>query len=72
MKKINLKNVVWKEGKYYVSLNLNTNVSSFGETRKEAIDSLKEAVELYLEDAPKSEITKIERLTVAPLTVQHA
>lgn len=47
MHKINLKNIVWKEGKYYVSWNLNTNVSSFGDTKKEALESLEEALELY-------------------------
>ena len=61
MKKINLKNIVWKEGKYYVSWNLNTGVSSFGDTKKEALESLKEALDLHLEDIPPSEITKIER-----------
>ncbi|MFH1402228.1 MAG: hypothetical protein ABIG87_01210 [Patescibacteria group bacterium] len=47
MKKINLKNAVWKEGHYFMAWNLNTSVSSFGETRKTAIASFKEALELY-------------------------
>jgi len=46
----NIKYVVYKEGKYYVSQCLNVDVSSFGETIDEAITSLKEAVSLYLED----------------------
>ena len=58
MKKINLKNVIWKEGKYYVAWNLNTAVSSFGDTKKEALNSLAEALELYLEDVPVSKILK--------------
>ena len=41
--------IVWQEGKYYVSQCLNVDVSSFGETIDQAIDNLKEAVELYLE-----------------------
>ena len=41
--------LVWKEGKYYVSQCLNVNVSTFGETRDEAILNLREAVELYFE-----------------------
>ena len=49
MRKIDLKNVVWREGKYYVSQCLNTDVSSFGKTKKEAIDNLNEALELYFE-----------------------
>ena len=46
----NIKYVVYKEGKYYVSQCLNVDVSSFGETIDEAISSLKEAVSLYFED----------------------
>jgi predicted RNase H-like HicB family nuclease len=46
----NIKYVVYKEGKYYVSQCLNVDISSFGETIDEAIASLKEAVSLYLED----------------------
>jgi predicted RNase H-like HicB family nuclease len=72
MRKIGLKNVVWKEGKYYVSWNLNTGVSSFGDTKKEAMDSLREALELYFEDVSPSKITKVERLDVVPLAFNHA
>jgi predicted RNase H-like HicB family nuclease len=43
------KNVVWKEGKYYVAWNLNIAISSFGKTKKEALESLQEALELHLE-----------------------
>lgn len=42
--------VVWKEGKYYVSQCFNVNVSSFGDTIDEAVNNLKEAVELYFEE----------------------
>lgn len=41
--------VVWKEEKYFVSRCLNVEVSSFGESIDEAIQNLKEAVELYFE-----------------------
>jgi len=41
--------IVWQEGKYYVSQCLNVTVSSFGETIDEAVNNLKEAVELYFE-----------------------
>jgi len=72
MRKINLKNVVWKEGKYYVSWNLNTGVSSFGGTKKEALEALKEAMILYFEDMPISEITKVERPDLVPSTFKYA
>jgi predicted RNase H-like HicB family nuclease len=72
MRKIDLKNVVWKEGKYYVSWNLNTGVSSFGNTKKEALGALEEALELYFEDAPRSIAAKIERPDLVPLVFQYA
>ncbi len=50
MRKFNLKNVIWKEGKYYVVQCLNVDVSSFGGTEKEALKNLEEALELYFED----------------------
>ena len=50
MAKVQLENVVWKEGKYYVGQCLNVEVSSFGKTKKEALSNLDEALELYFED----------------------
>ena len=61
MRKIDLKNVVWKEGKYYVAQCLNVEVSSFGETKKEALANLDEALELYFEDVKAPQLVKIER-----------
>lgn len=58
-KKINLKNLVWKEGKYYVSQCLNVEVSSFGTTKKEALANLNEALELYFEDTKHPQINPI-------------
>ena len=72
MRKINLKNAVWKEGKYYVSWNLKTGVSSFGNTKKEALEALREALELHLEDVPFSKIQKVERPDLVPLIFKHA
>ena len=72
MRKIDLKNVVWKEGKYYVAWNLNTAVSSFGETKKEALESLEEALELHLEDIPSSKINKVEKPDLVPLSFKYA
>ncbi len=42
--------IVWKEGMHYVSQCLNVDVSSFGDTRQQAIENLNEAIELYSED----------------------
>ena len=48
----NLTAIITKEGKFFVSFNPETGVASQGATKKEALDNLKEAVELFLEDDP--------------------
>lgn len=50
MKILELENIVWKEDKYYVAKCLNVEVSSFGESKEEALANLQEALELYFED----------------------
>ena len=72
MSSVAMKNVVWKEGNYYVSWNLNTNVSSFGTSKKEAIEALQEALELHLQDVPLSKVQKVERPTLESLVFKHA
>lgn len=72
MNKIELKNVVWKEGKNYVAWNLNTAISSFGDTKKEAMESLQEALELHLEDAANVKINKVERPDLVSLSLKYA
>ncbi|MEI6316125.1 MAG: type II toxin-antitoxin system HicB family antitoxin [bacterium] len=58
---MNLKNIIWKEGTYYVAQCLNVEVSSFGKTKKEALANLSEAIELYFEDMNISKVSKVER-----------
>jgi len=72
MRKINLKNIVWKEGNQFVSWNINTGISSFGKTKKEAVAMLQEALELYFEDIPVSEINKVEKPDLIPSTFEYA
>ena len=64
--------VVWQEGKYFVSQCLNVDVSSFGKTYDEAVKNLKEAVNLYLEDAPRGKMIKIEKPSILIEAMQHA
>jgi len=65
--------VVYKEGKYYVAQCLNVDVSSFGESEKEALANLQEALVLYLEDMPRDNYsTNVEHPTVHTLRLQHA
>lgn len=72
MRKINLQNIVWKEGKYYVSQCLNVDVSSFGKTKKEALENLNEALELYFEDAKAPQITEIKKPEIVGLPFVYA
>ena len=48
---------VYREDEFYVAQCLNVDVSSFGQTREEAVKALREAVELYFEDAPMEDFT---------------
>lgn len=72
MKKIKLKNIVWKEGIHYVSLCLNVDVSSFGKTKKEALNNLNEALELYFEDIKTPKIMNIEQPEIVGLPFSYA
>jgi predicted RNase H-like HicB family nuclease len=55
----NFTNVVFKEGDNYVAQSLNVDISSFGSSKKEALANLREALELYFEDADISETPRI-------------
>ncbi|MEI6296639.1 MAG: type II toxin-antitoxin system HicB family antitoxin [bacterium] len=72
MKKLNLKNIIWKEGKHYVGQCLNVDVSSFGNTKKEALKNLDEAIELYFEGTDKIDFTKVVRPEIIALSVKYA
>ena len=72
MKKINFKNIVWKEGKHYVAQCLNVDVSSFGNTKKEALVNLQEALVLYFEDNKSVKTSKIEHPELVDLMLSHA
>ena len=72
MRKFDLKNIVWKEGKYYVAQCLNVDVSSFGKTKQEALVNLKEALQLYFEDVKKPRVSKIEKPEVVKASLTRA
>ena len=69
---LELKNVVWKEGKFFVAQCLNVDVSSFGKSKKEALANLREALELYFEDEPASKLTQVEKPELVHLSLAHA
>ncbi len=50
MAKLSYHVLVWQEDKWYVARCLELAVASQGKTKKEALDNLREAVDLYLED----------------------
>ena len=66
-----LSGVVWKEGKYYVAQGLNVDVSSFGNTKKEALRNLDEAIELYFEDTDSPSVIQVERPEVITLPFEY-
>ena len=72
MKTLEFKSVVYKEGKYYVAQCLNVDVSSFGESEKEALANLKEALELYFEDVSPSDSHLVEDPKLKTLYLQNA
>ena len=72
MRKINLQNVVWKEGKNYVAWCLNTNISSFGKTREEALENLQEALELYFQDESILNLSEVRQPDIVNLSLKYA
>ena len=65
--------VVWKEDKWYVAKALEVEVASQGKTQKQALDNLKEALELYFEDPSKIEVTPVSKPKLQDLSIQvHA
>lgn len=72
MSKIDLKSVVWKEGKYYISQCLEVDISSFGKTRKEALANLQDALELYFEDIPLPQKVEVKYPVITSIRLTHA
>jgi predicted RNase H-like HicB family nuclease len=61
--------VIFREGDQWVAQALNVDISSFGDTAQAARDAIREALELYFEDAPDAEVRevaeeRIERLSI--------
>ena len=69
---VSLKNIVWQEGKYFVAQCLNVEVSSFGETKAEALANLTEALELYFEDVSLEAIQHVENPEIVTTAFGHA
>ncbi|PMB74581.1 type II toxin-antitoxin system HicB family antitoxin [Candidatus Bathyarchaeota archaeon] len=65
--------VVWKEGDMYVSWCPDLDIASQGKTVEEALNNLKEAIELYLEDEDAQIPSEKSSLILATVSVEtHA
>jgi predicted RNase H-like HicB family nuclease len=69
---INLEHIVWKEGKHFVAQCLNVDISSFGDSKEEALENLKEALELFFEDNSLGTVLKIEQAEIIHATFSNA
>lgn len=71
MKKQALHTIVWKEDKIFVAKFLELELASQGKTKKEAINNLKEALEIYLEgeDTNKLPFPSIEEVTTQTVSI---
>jgi predicted RNase H-like HicB family nuclease len=72
MKTVQINNVVWKEGDYFVAQCLNVDISSFGDTKEAALANLQEALELYFEDNEHPEINVIEQPEIVDSILKYA
>jgi predicted RNase H-like HicB family nuclease len=59
MKKQDFTYIVWKEESHFVAQCLNLDISSFWENHEEAVVNLREAIELYLEDARDVQVVPV-------------
>ena len=55
---------VYREDEFYVAQCLNVDVSSFGDSRDDAVRNLTEAVELYFEDQGDKTFVQVDDLSV--------
>lgn len=65
---LHLTAAITHEGEWYVARCLQVEVTSQGETIEESLENLREALELYFEDAPAPEVTDV---ITAPVEVRR-
>ena len=61
--------VLYKECEVWVAQALNVDISSFGDTQKEARTAIQEALELYFEDAENADVIEVSDVKVETVTV---
>ncbi|MBI2011409.1 type II toxin-antitoxin system HicB family antitoxin [Candidatus Daviesbacteria bacterium] len=62
--------VVWKEDEWFVAKALEVEVASQGKSEKEALDNLKEALELYFEDQAQIDLAPVQKPKLQDLSIQ--
>jgi len=60
---------VWREGKWFVAYEPISGVASQGRTVEKALENLREALELYLEEK-EEELYPLERVMITKLTIK--
>lgn len=68
MKKLH--SIVWKEDKWYVAKALEVEVASQGQTEPEALNNLKEALELYFEGQSPVDLAPVHHPKLQDVSVQ--
>lgn len=64
--------VLYREGDGFVARCLDVNVASEGDTEAEAVSQLREALELYFEDAGQDDLPPVSHARVDNLTLKSA
>jgi len=64
--------LVWKEGNWFVSKALEVEVASQGKSKSEALENLREALELYFEDEVNVTISPIKQASVEKIKFLRA
>lgn len=72
MQETTLKSIVWQEGNHFVAQCLVVDVSSFGDTREEALQNLDEALALYFDGQPVGELPLIANPEIVDAHVRYA
>lgn len=62
--------VLWKEDKWFVAKALEVEVASQGKSRQQALDNLKEALELYFEDEASVELAPVRKPQLEDISIQ--
>ncbi len=72
MKNIQYSTVVWQEGKHFVAQCLNIDISSFGDSRDEALSNLHEALSLYFEDGNLQNYSDVSHPEIHNVSLSYA